>query len=933
MIDGFINQLPDGDPDETREWIDSFDALVDQAGRRRGRFMLAKLLERAGELNVGHAPPTWTPYVNTIATGDQPWFPGDEHIERRIRAFIRWNAAAMVINANKTADGIGGHLSTFASSASLYEVGFNWFFRGKDDGRPGDHVYFQGHAAPGVYARAYLEHRLEDHHLDRFRMEIGGGGLSSYPHPRLMPDFWEFPTVSMGLGPINSIYHARFNKYVQNRRIDDTSESRVFSFLGDGECDEPETLGAISLAGRSGLGNLIWIVNCNLQRLDGPVRGNGQIIQELEGVFRGAGWNVLKVIWGSEWDELIHADVDGILLNKFNSTVDGEYQRLAVEGGDYVREHFFGPDPRLRAMVDHLSDQQLADLPRGGHDYQKIYAAYRNATEENDAPTVILAKTIKGWTLGQGFEARNATHQIKKMTANELLALRERLYLEDEIPESALAGDRAPYYRPAEDSPENEYMVQRRRALGGSIPKRRIRNRRPLTMPDPSVFAGLSKGSEGRAVSTTMAMTNLLRDLMRDEAFGPRVVPIVPDEARTFGMDSLFREFGIYAPFGQLYEPVDHELLLSYSESTDGQLIEEGITECGSMSSFIAAGTNYANLGVPMVPFYTFYSMFGFQRVGDSIWSAADSRARGFLLGATAGRTTLAGEGLQHQDGHSLLLAATVPACQAFDPAFAYEVGAIIEDGLTRMYGSDEPHGNEDVFYYVTLYNEAYEMPPRPDHVTAEDVVRGLYLWADAPDGAGSEGTSPDSTRARATLMFSGSAQGAARAATAELSERWDVAVDLWSATSYKRLREEALAVERRNRLHPMDPAEVPLVTRLLSDGEGPVVAVSDYQKLVPGQVARWIPRSYHTLGTDGFGRSDTREALRRFFEVDTGHVVVAVLHALAREGTIAPAVVAEAIVHHGLETEIADPGRADTVPEPGRGVGRSGGDDGARST
>ncbi len=877
--------------------------------------MLAKLLERAGELNVGNAPPTWTPYLNTIATEDQPWFPGDEHIERRIRAFIRWNAAAMVINANKTADGIGGHLSTFASSASLYEVGFNWFFRGKDDGRPGDHIYFQGHAAPGVYARAYLERRLEDHHLNQFRMEIGGGGLSSYPHPRLMPDFWEFPTVSMGLGPINSIYHARFNQYLQNRRIDNTSESRVFCFLGDGECDEPETLGAISLAGRAGLGNLVWVVNCNLQRLDGPVRGNGQIIQELEGVFRGAGWNVLKVIWGSEWDELIGADVDGVLLNKFNTTVDGEYQRLAVEGGDYIREHFFGPDPRLRAMVEHLSDQQLADLPRGGHDYQKVYAAYRHATEENDAPTVILAKTIKGWTLGEGFEARNATHQIKKMSTNELMALRERLHLEDEIPESALTGDRAPYYRPDEGSPEYEYMIQRRRALGGSIPKRRIRDRRPLTMPDSSTFDSLTKGSEGRAVSTTMAMTNLMRDLMRDENFGPRVVPIVPDEARTFGMDSLFREFGIYAPFGQLYEPVDHELLLSYSESTDGQLIEEGITECGSMSSFIAAGTSHANLGVPMVPFYTFYSMFGFQRVGDSIWSAADSRARGFLLGATAGRTTLAGEGLQHQDGHSLLLATTVPACQAFDPAFAYELAAVIEDGLARMYGNKDPAENEDVFTYVTLYNEVYEMPPRPDHISNTDVVRGLYAWADAPDVA--------DCRGQATLIFSGSAHGAARAATAELAERWGVAVDLWSATSYKRLREEASAVERHNRLHPDSPAEMPLVTRLLADGEGPVVAVTDFQKLVPGQVARWIPRPYHTLGTDGFGRSDTREALRRFFEVDVGHVVVAVLHALSQEGTLDPSVVVEAIAHHGIDPDAPDPGRHDTVPATGHGVGR----------
>tara|TARA_B100001123_G_scaffold344631_1_gene391693 strand:+ start:1772 stop:4534 length:2763 start_codon:yes stop_codon:yes gene_type:complete len=918
VIDGFTHQLPDADPDETKEWLDSFDALVDRSGRRRARFMLAKLMERAGELNVGNAPPSWTPYVNTIATEDQPWFPGDEFIERRIRAFIRWNAAAMVINANKTAEGIGGHLSTFASSASLYEVGFNWFFRGKDDGQPGDHVYFQGHAAPGVYARAFLERRLDEAHLDRFRMEIGGGGLSSYPHPRLMPDFWEFPTVSMGLGPINSIYHARFDRYLQNRRIDETADSRVFCFLGDGECDEPETLGAISLAGRSGLGNLIWVVNCNLQRLDGPVRGNGQIIQELEGVFRGAGWNVVKVIWGSQWDELIHADVDGILLNKFNTTVDGEYQRLAIDSGEYIRENFFGPDPRLRAMVEHLSDEQLEALPRGGHDYQKLYAAFRAATEENEAPTVILAKTIKGWTLGEGFEARNATHQIKKMTKDELLALRERLHLTEEIPEELLEGGRAPYFRPDEDSDEYRYMVQRRRALGGSIPKRRIRDRRPLTLPDPSVFDGLSKGSEGRAVSTTMAMTTLLRDLMRDEAFGPRVVPIVPDEARTFGMDSLFREFGIYAPFGQLYEPVDHELLLSYSESTDGQLIEEGITECGSLSSFIAAGTTYANRGVPMVPFFTFYSMFGFQRVGDSIWSAADSRARGFLLGATAGRTTLAGEGLQHQDGHSLLLAATVPACQAFDTAFAYELAAVIDDGLQRMYGHDDPLRNEDVFYYVALYNEAYEMPPRPDHVTPEDVVGGLYQWADPPDPPDGAGHS-----ALATLVFSGPAHVAARAAAAELSERWGVGVDLWSATSYKRLREEALAVERHNRLHPDQPAEVPLVTRLLAEGEGPVVAVTDFQKLVPGQVARWVQRPYHTLGTDGFGRSDTREALRRFFEVDTGHVVVAVLHALAREGTIDPALVVEAIAHHGLDPEADDPGRHDNVPAPGEGVGR----------
>jgi len=911
VIDGFTHQLPDSDPAETREWLDSFDSMVDVAGRRRARYILAKLLERAGKLNVGNAPPTWTPYVNTIATEDQPWFPGDEAIERRIRAFIRWNAAAMVVNANKVASGIGGHLSTFASSASLYEVGFNWFFRGKDDGRPGDHVYYQGHAAPGIYARAYLERRLHDEHLDRFRRELGGHGLSSYPHPRLMPDFWEFPTVSMGLGPINSIYHARFNRYLEGRRVDETADSRVWCLLGDGECDEPETLGAISLAGRANLGNLIWVVNCNLQRLDGPVRGNGRIIQELEGVFRGAGWNVIKVIWGSRWDELLLADVDGVLLNQMNTTVDGQYQRLATESGDYIRDNFFGPDPRLRSLVEHLSDEDLENLPRGGHDYQKIYAAYRAATEENEAPTVILAKTIKGWTLGEGFEARNATHQIKNMNRDQLLDLRERLQLAEEIPEESVTGDRAPYYRPAESSDEYTYMVERRRALGGSIPKRRIRNRRPLALPDPSVYDNLVGGSDGREASTTMALTRLLRDLMRDESFGARVVPIVPDEARTFGMDSLFREFGIYAPFGQLYEPVDHELLLSYREDSDGQILEEGITEAGSLASFIAAGTSYANLGVPMVPFFTFYSMFGFQRVGDLIWSAADSRARGFLVGATAGRTTLPGEGLQHQDGHSHVLASTVPACQAFDPAFAYELAAIVDDGLQRMYGHADPADNEDVFYYLTVYNETYEMPPRPDHLSAAEIVAGLYRWADAPDRP-----------LRASVVFSGPAHSAAREAADELAQRWGVGVDLWSATSYKRLREDALAADRYNRLHPGNQPRTPLVTSLLADGDGPVVAVTDYMTMVPDQVSRWVGRPFRTLGTDGFGRSDTRPALRRFFEVDAGHVVVAVLAALAEVGDVDPSVVAEAIDLHGIDPEAPDPGRHDTGPAPGHGVG-----------
>ncbi len=900
MPDHFTRQLPDIDAGETKEWVDSLDALVASRGKVRARYIVAKLLERSQELQVGNAPLVSTPYVNTIPREDQPFFPGDGFIERRIRAFIRWNAAIMVIRANKLAEGIGGHLSTFASSASLYEVGFNWFFRGKDDGLPGDHIYFQGHAAPGVYARAYLEGRLSEEHLDHFRLEIGGKGLSSYPHPRLMPHFWEFPTVSMGLGPINSIYHARFNRYLTDRHIDDTSASKLWCFLGDGECDEPETLGAISLAGRSHLDNLIWVVNCNLQRLDGPVRGNGNIIQELESIFRGAGWNVIKVIWGSRWDELLQRDVDGVLLNKLNSTVDGEYQRLAVESGAYVREHFFGPDPRLRHMVAHLSDEELRDLPRGGHDYEKVYAAYKAAVENVGSPTVILAKTIKGWTLGEGFEGRNATHQIKKMTKAQLLELRQRLYLEDEIPEEGFDAELPPYYRPPEDSPIYQYMMDRRRALDGPVPRRVIRTRRPLELPDPKIFAEYDEGSGGREVSTTMVFTSVLRNLMRDEKLGSRVVPIVPDEARTFGMDSLFREFEIYAPLGQLYEPVDHDLLLSYAEDKDGQILEEGITEAGSLASWTAAATSYANLGVPMVPFYTFYSMFGFQRVGDLIWSAADSRARGFLMGATAGRTTLAGEGLQHQDGHSLVLASTVPACQAYDPAFAYELGSIISHGLQRMYG---PHGGEDVFYYITIYNENYDMPAQAGHVSDEDIVSGMYKWADAPRAP-----------RQATILFSGPAHAAARHAQAELAEHYDVGAALWSVTSYKRLREEALDAERWNRLHPGGDRRVPEVTSKLSESDGPIVAVTDYMASVPDQISRWAPRAFTPLGTDGYGRSDTREALRAFFEVDMPHVVVAVLAGRAGEGSVDPSVVADAIARYGIDPDAPNPATYDVT-------------------
>jgi pyruvate dehydrogenase E1 component len=912
IFDGYVHQLPDTDPVETQEWLDSLDAVIDVHGKTRARFLLTKLLDKARASQVSFPATVSTPYVNTIPREQEPWFPGDEHIERRIRAYVRWNAAMMVVKANKHADGIGGHLSTYASSASLYEIGFNHFFRGKDGGTPGDHVYFQGHAVPGIYARAFLEGRLTSDDLDHFRREIGRGGrgLSSYPHPRLMPDFWEFPTVSMGLGPITALYHARFNRYLMNRQLDDTAESRVWAFIGDGECDEPETLGAISLASREELDNLIFVVNCNLQRLDGPVRGNGKIIQELEAVFRGAGWNVIKVIWGSKWDELLAMDKDGVLLNRMNETVDGQFQRYSVESGEYIREHFFGPDPRLRQMVSHLSDDELRNLPRGGHDYRKLYAAYKAATENlgSGRPTVILCKTIKGWTLGAGFEGRNATHQIKKMTKEQLVALRDRLYLHDEIPDDAIDAHDPPYFRPSEDSIEYQYMMERRKALDGSIPKRITRARRPIEMPADKPFAELRGGSGNQEVSTTMGFTRLLRNLCRDERIGQRIVPIIPDEARTFGMDALFRELHIYAAQGQRYESVDHDLLLSYSESERGQILEEGITEAGSMSSFIAAGTSYATRGVPMVPFYTFYSMFGFQRVGDLIWQAADMRARGFLMGATAGRTTLLGEGLQHQDGHSLLLASTVPAVQAYDPAFAYEVGAIVKAGLERMYGpgtpeTDRQESDRDVFYYLTLYNENYVMPALPADDATEieaGVVRGLYRWAPAPDGPSKP----------ATILFSGSAQRAARAAAAELAEHYDVAAELWSATSYKALREDAMAAERWNRLHPSQDKRTPVVTELLGTTSGPIAAVSDFMRMVPEQIGRYVPegRPFHVLGTDGMGRSDTRESLRRFFEIDAGHVVVAVLTGLLEAGEVDAATVEDAIRRYEIDPDAVDP-------------------------
>jgi pyruvate dehydrogenase E1 component len=891
FIDGFVHQLPDIDADETAEWLDSLDAVVEQRGRPRARYLLARLMERAREQGVGVPAMVTTDYINTIPPDEEPWFPGDEHLERRIRAFIRWNAAAMVDRANERYEGLGGHLSTYASAASLFEVGFNHFFRGKSDGGFGDQVYFQGHAAPGVYARAFLEGRLTEDHLDRFRREVGGGGLPSYPHPRRMPDFWEFPTVSMGLGPINAVYQARFNRYLLHHEIADTSRAKVWAFVGDGEMDEPESMAALSLAAREQLDNLIFVVNCNLQRLDGPVRGNGKIIQELEAIFRGAGWNVIKVIWGRGWDDLLARDVDGVLVNKMNATCDGEFQKFATESGAYIREHFFGPDSRLRALVEHLSDEELERLPRGGHDYRKLYAAYKRATEHHGSPTVILAKTIKGWTLGSDIEARNATHQIKKMSAAMLKTFRDRLYLD--IPDSELDDGTPPYYHPGTDSPEYEYMMGRRRELGGSIPERTVR-RKAIDLPGDEAYADVLAGT-GKKVkaSTTTAFTRLLKNLLRDPQAGRRLVPIIPDEARTFGLDALFADVKIYAPFGQTYEPVDAGLLLSYREAREGRILMEGITEAGAMASFTAAGTAYATWGEPMVPFFIFYSMFGFQRVGDLIWSFGDQRGRGFLLGATAGRTTLTGEGLQHCDGQSQLLAMSVPNCRAYDPAFAYEMAVIVRDGIGRMYG-EEP---EDCFYYLTLYNENYSMPALPDGVE-EGIVRGLYRYRTALGGRAQ----------RAQILASGTAMLAALDAQQLLLEHHDVAADVWSATSYKTLRDDALAAERWNRLHPTEAPRVPYVTDQLGGTDGPVIAVSDFVKALPDSVGRFVPQPFIPLGTDGFGFSDTRAALRAHFEVDAASIVVAVLDGLAVQGEVKAEVVAEAIARYHLDADAPDP-------------------------
>ncbi|MGH3463975.1 MAG: pyruvate dehydrogenase (acetyl-transferring), homodimeric type, partial [Kribbellaceae bacterium] len=847
-------QLPDIDPDETREWVESLDAVLDERGKARARFLMLKLIERARERQVGVPALRSTDYINSIPPEREPWFPGDEHIERRIRAFIRWNAAVMVSKANRKGLEVGGHIATYQSAASLYEVGFNHFFRGKDHPGGGDQVFIQGHASPGMYARAFLEGRLTADQLDGFRQEVSRGahkGLSSYPHPRLMPEFWEFPTVSMGLAALNSIYQARFNRYLHHRGIKDTGQQHVWAFLGDGEMGEPESLGAIGLAAREELDNLTFVINCNLQQLDGPVRGNGKVIQELEAFFRGAGWNVIKVIWGREWDNLLAQDHDGALVNKMNTTPDGQFQTYSVESGEYIRNNFFGGDQRLQAMVRNLSDEDLRKLPRGGHDYRKVYAAFKSATEHVGQPTVILAQTIKGWTI-EALEGRNATHQMKKLTSDDLKAFRDRLYLpiEDKDLEDAY---NPPYFHPGTDSSEYQYMMERRKQLGGSLPERRVTPKTTLKLPGDDVYKPLSKGNNS-PVATTMALVRLFRDLMKDPEIGPRIVPIAPDEYRTFGMDSMFPTAKIYSPHGQTYDSVDRNLLLSYKESEQGQLLHEGISEAGAMGSTIAAGTAYATHGEPMIPFYIFYSMFGFQRTGDFQWAFGDQLGRGFLIGATAGRTTLTGEGLQHADGHSPLLASSNPAAVHYDPGFAYEVAHIVKDGLRRMYGygldKDKPFG-EDVFFYLTVYNEPVPQPAEPENLDVEGLLKGIYRFSEYETAEGDDVP-------RVQLLASGVALPWVRKAQQILAEEYSVAADIWSVTSWNELRRDAIAAEEHNLLHPDEPEQVPFVTEQLKDTKGPVVAVSDFMRAVQDQISRWVPNDYTSLGTDGWGLADT---------------------------------------------------------------------------
>lgn len=877
------------DPLETGEWLEALDYVIRRGGVRGVSKLLSELQDHAHEAGVRLPFLAHTPHINTIPRAQQPAYPGNREIERRIKSIIRWNAMAMVVRANREASGIGGHISTFASAATLYEVGFNHFFRAPDETCGGDQIYFQGHAAPGIYARAFLEGRLSVEQLQWFRREHHHShGLPSYPHPWLMPDFWQFPTVSMGLGPLMAIYQARFNRYLEDRGLKKTSCEKVWCFLGDGEVDEPEALGAISLPVREKLDNLIFVINCNLQRLDGPVRGNGNIIRELETVFRGAGWNVIKVIWGNDWDELLDADGSGLLAKRMDEVVDGEYQNYIVRGGSYIREHFYGKYPELLKMVEHIPDDRLERMRLGGHDPEKVYAAYKAAVDYAGAPSVILARTIKGYGLGEAGEGKNITHQQKKLNEDELKAFRTRFG----IPVSDDEVDSIPFYRPDKSDPALAYLRARRESLGGYVPAR-IAAGTPAPMPPDDLFEEFYEGSDGREVATTTAFVRLLSKLLKDENLGRLMVPIVPDEARTFGMEPLFRQVGIYSHAGQLYEPVDKDYLLYYKEAIDGQILEEGITEAGAMSSFIAAGTAYSTHAVNTIPFFVFYSMFGFQRIGDLIWAASDMRARGFLIGGTSGRTTLAGEGLQHQDGQSHLIAYGYPTIKAYDPAFAYELAVIIKDGIHRMYERHEP-----VFYYITVMNENYPQPAMPEGVE-EGITKGIYRYRKS-------GKKDASLRAH--LLGSGAMLNEAIKAQIILEEKYKVAADVWSVTSYRELYRDGLECDRWNMLHPEDKPMIPYISRAMNGAKGAFVGVSDYVRMVPESICKWMPERMICLGTDGFGRSDGRAYLRDFFEVDERYITLAALHSLSLQGMIDAAAVRRALRELDIDPAKANP-------------------------
>jgi pyruvate dehydrogenase E1 component len=890
----------DVDPVETREWLDALDSVLAFEGTDRARFLLGELATEGRRRGAPAPYSATTPYLNTIPVDQQPAYPGDLATEWSIRSLNRWNALAMVLRANKESSELGGHIASFQSSATLYDTGFNHFWRAPSEGHDGDLIYFQGHSSPGFYARSFLEGRFTEEQLDRFRQEVDGGGLSSYPHPWLMPDYWQFPTVSMGLGPIMAIYQARFLKYLGTRGLADTANRHVWAFLGDGETDEPESLGAISLAGRERLDNLIFVVNCNLQRLDGPVRGNGKIIQELEGVFRGAGWNVLKVIWGSRWDPLLARDTTGLLVQRMEECVDGQYQDFKSKNGAYVREHFFGAYPELLELVADMSDEEIWDLNRGGHDPVKVYAAYQAAVNHTGQPTVILAKTVKGYGMGESGEGQNITHQQKKMAENSLRVFRDRFGLS--IPDDRLLD--YPYQKPADDSPEARYLQERRQALGGYLPARRPRSE-SLQVPELSAFGSQLAGTGEREISTTMAFVRILNTLLRDKQIGKRVVPIVPDESRTFGMEGMFRQFGIWSQVGQLYQPEDANQLMFYKEDQSGQLLQEGINEPGAMASWIAAATSYSNSDCPMIPFFIYYSMFGFQRFGDLAWAAGDSRARGFLVGGTAGRTTLNGEGLQHEDGHSHVQSSLIPNCVSYDPTFAYEVAVIVQDGLRRMYAEQE-----DVFYYLTVMNENYQHPAMPEgDGVAEGILKGMYLFREG--GPARKGRGRAKPRPRVQLLGSGTILREVIAGADLLADDFGVDADIWSAPSFTELRRDGLDAERWNMLHPTEPPRQSYVTSCLDDRQGPVIAASDYIKTFADQIRPFVPGTYRVLGTDGFGRSDYRRDLRRFFEVDRYFVALAALQALAQEGTVPADTVAKAIDRYGIDPEKPNPARS----------------------